>query len=457
MTLVQVEIEKIVNTSLKASTIGFLSAFFVVAAAWVAICAISNTPTSHALVQFFALSLVMVLATAACLWFFHYKQLRMPLLWIVLSACLLRLVSLGGTPLFEDDYYRYLWDGYQTVETGDPYSLAPAEFFDRDVPEIFEPILSLINYPEIATVYGPVNEWLFAIGYLIAPAEVWPLQLMSSIADVLIMLILIKLGASNALLLYAWSPLILKETSLTAHPDVFAILGVMLAIWAAIAGKRFIAGVMMAVAVGTKVFAVLALPYLLAKLLPIKPWFIVGLGFVAGLASITASFGTLTIWVPEGLTAMADSWLFNAPLYLLLLKVIGFTQIKLVLLGLFTLSILASIGYRTWVAKDASQIFRGDWLFGVFLLCLPVLNPWYVLWVMPFAVLFPSWWAWSSSFAVLLSYWQSLKAPVNTSDFFQSAESVVLVEVMIILIVSIAGQSLWKALACKKPTLHHST
>lgn len=386
----------------------------------------------------------MVVATGLCLWVFTSKQWHLPLLWIVLSACVLRLISLSGTPLFEDDYYRYLWDGYQTVQSGDPYTLAPADFFDRDVPEVFEPILSLINYPEIATVYGPVNEWLFAVAYLIAPAEVWPLQLMSGIADILIMLVLIKLGAGKALLLYAWSPLILKETSLTAHPDVFAILGLLLCVWAASAGKKFIAGLALALAVGTKIFAILALPFLLIRLLPIKPWLVIGMGFVAGLVAITASFGTPTIWVPEGLKAMADSWLFNAPLYLVLLNVLSFTQIKLLLLGIFAVSILVAIAYRTWVAKQPDKIFRGDWLFGVFLLCLPVLNPWYVLWVMPFAVLFPSWWAWSSSYVILLSYWQSLKAPINNSAFFQSAESVVFVEVMLILFISIAGHWLYK-------------
>jgi len=368
----------------------------------------------------------------------------MPWVWIVLSACVLRLISLGGTPLFEDDYYRYLWDGYQTVHSGDPYTLAPAVFFDRDVPEVFEPILSLINYPEIATVYGPVNQWLFAAGYLISPAEVWPLQLMSGLADILIMLVLIKLGAGKSLLLYAWSPLILKETSLTAHPDVFAILALMLGVWAAVAGKKFAAGLALAAAVGTKVFAILALPFLLPRMLPIKPWFVIGFGFVVGIIAITASFGSPTIWAPEGLKAMADSWLFNAPVYFLLLNVLGFTQIKFLLLGILAVTILVSIAYRTWGATQPHALFRGDWLFGIFLLCLPVLNPWYVLWVMPFAVLFPSWWAWSSSFAILLSYWQSTKAPTNNSAFFQSAESVVLVQMVVILLVSIAGYWLFR-------------
>ena len=33
-----------------------------------------------------------------------------------------------------------------------------------------------------------------------------------------------------------------------------------------------------------------------------------------------------------------------------------------------------------------------------------MINPWYLLWLLPFAAIFPSAWAWTASAAVLLSY-----------------------------------------------------
>ena len=33
-----------------------------------------------------------------------------------------------------------------------------------------------------------------------------------------------------------------------------------------------------------------------------------------------------------------------------------------------------------------------------------MINPWYLLWLLPFAAIFPSAWAWTASGAVLLSY-----------------------------------------------------
>ena len=396
--------------------------FLIVLLLWVVICVISRQPGALALPQFLVLSAIMMLCTAWALWGFYQRQRYIDFRWILLSAVVLRLVSLIGEPLFEDDYWRYLWDGFQTATTHDPYTLAPEYFFDVDVPELFEPVLSLINYPNVATVYGPVSQWLFAVGYWLAPAEIWPLQLLAGLADLLVLVMLYRLGAGNALLLYAWSPLLLKEFSLTAHPDIYAVLGMMISVYAVYKNRALVAGVALALAVGSKVFAILALPYLLTRARSVSLWLWFSVGFVGSLALITAAFGSLRIWVPEGLVAMADSWLFNAPLYLLAVGFIDFTLTKWLLLLLFVLyggiSCLrrllrpaetrhgttgGSIESHQWVHSRAA--FRGDWLFGLFLLCLPVLNPWYVAWLLPFAVLYPRWWSWTASYAVLLSYW----------------------------------------------------
>jgi hypothetical protein len=43
----------------------------------------------------------------------------------------------------------------------------------------------------------------------------------------------------------------------------------------------------------------------------------------------------------------------------------------------------------------------------------PVINPWYLLWLLPFAAIFPSAWAWTASVAILLAYVTGL----NLNDF----------------------------------------
>jgi len=425
---------------------------------WAIICLISREPTDSALIYFLSLSAFMVIATAAVVWRYHKAGDNIPFLWILLSAALLRLMALAGEPLFEDDHFRYLWDGYQTAVTHDPYTLAPAEFFDRDVPEDFEPILSLINYPDIATVYGPVAQWIFALGYLTDAGKIWPLQLFAGFADLLILFLLFRLGAGNALLFYAWSPLLLKEFALTAHPDVYAILGVIASI--ALLKRQHIAsaGVALGLGFGAKVFAVLALPYLLSGYWSLRNWILLIVAFLLTLFGITLWFGTAQIWVPEGLLAMADSWLFNAGVYLVLLNYFDFQTIKVLLFvafliyGIFTCVLrlrrrrlgkkehLLSSKRRPESATEAMWSrseygFRGDWLFVVFLLALPVINPWYVAWVLPFATLYPRWWSWSLSYCCLISYWYGTNVGLSGDGSLQLATRIVAIEYTAIFVI----------------------
>ena len=431
----------------------FPIAALIVIVAWIGICLLSRQPGELALVQFLSLAMMMLLATIIVLWTCNKDQIDLPFWWVIFTAVALRLISVGGEPLFEDDYYRYLWDGYQTVTTNDPYTHAPAVFFDLDVPAGFEPILSLINYPEIATVYGPVAQWFFAIAYLIAPGEVWPLQLMSGLADLLIICLLRQLGAGNALLLYAWSPLILKEFSLTAHPDVISIAFMFASIVAAYQQRVLLAGFALGLALGAKVFAILILPFLLSCRWSWAYWLWFCSSMAACLGMITLYFGSLTIWVPEGLLAMAESWLFNSPIYYLLLPITSFQSLKVMLLSGFVLYAMAAFCrrmHRLWIARKSqldhqplwslsTSAFRGDYLFALFLLSLPVINPWYLAWLLPFATLHPRWWSWTASYAVLLSYWYGSNVGAIGADSQQLPISVLSTEYLLIILVPAAA------------------
>ena len=427
----------------------FLVSTFIVVTCWLFIIFLSRQPGQWALHQFLFAAALMLALTAVVVWQFHRARRKIPFTWIILTALLLRLISLYGDPLFEDDYYRYMWDGYQTVTTMDPYTLAPSKFFDRDdFPESFESILSLINYPEIATVYGPVTQWIFGLGYLIEPAAVWPLQLLAGLADVLLIVVLYRLGAGNALLLYAWSPLILKEFALTAHPDIYAMLAVILGLFSVSKKQVWLTGVFLALAVGSKVFAVLIFPYLLTRRWSIRYWVTLCSWFVFTIGFITAVFGSLNIWVPDGLQAMADSWLFNSAVYLLLLEVLSFQTIKVMLPGCFAFGVIIACISRQMSARhnalnqnsivdalnpltswsDSKSSFRGDWVFMAFLLALPVVNPWYIAWFLPFATLFPRWWSWTLSYSCLLSYWIGSNTGVTGANSLELPMAIILVE-----------------------------
>lgn len=391
---------------------------------------------------------------------FSVTDQSIPMVWIIATAVLFRCFGILGYPLFEDDFYRYLWDGYRTATNLDPYTLAPAHYFGLDeVPERFEEILSGINYPDIATVYGPVCQWIFAAAYWIAPASIWPLQAMMAISDLLILLILCSMTRSNLLLLYAWSPLLIKEFAMTAHPDIAAIALSMLAVWLFMRSRFLLVGIALGMAIGIKVFAILLLPFLLFRRYPLSEGLITTSALLITLGTITGIYGTATIWFPEGLKAMAESWFFNAPLYLLLTQWLSFTEAKLFSVALFLL--ISGIWVLTlWYQRLRQKLYlnndqlpslhneridktddlqnldlpagtlipRGDYLFGLLLICIPVLNPWYLPWLLPFAVIYPSRWVWMASISVSLSYWSGLYTQNSTLGLHELPASVLVLE-----------------------------
>ncbi len=370
-----------------------------------------------------------------------------PLIWIIGSALVFRGFGVFGYPLFEDDFFRYLWDGFRTAESLDPYSLAPANFFGLDdVPEQFDDILSGINYPDVATVYGPVCQWLFAAAYWVSPASIWPLQLIMASADMLVLLLLCTMTRSSALLLYAWSPLLVKEFAITAHPDIAAIALSVFAVWAYQRSWFAVVGVALGLALGVKVFAILLLPFLLFKNRVIKESLATIVALIVTVSLITWVYGTPRIWYPEGLQAMAESWFFNAPVFYLLNQWVTFASAKIIMASIFLL-VSGVWVFRVWFIRlrqpeqpdnDQRWIPRGDILFGLFLICLPVLNPWYLPWVLPFAVIFPSRWAWVASSSILLAYWSGLYTGDSSLELHEISSTVLLVEFGVI-----AAMLLW--------------
>lgn len=365
-------------------------------------------------------------------WWRHWRDgEQVNLLALLGFALLFRLFGMFTFPILEDDFYRYLWDARITFENGSPYGISPATYFDADLSERFELILGSINYPEVPTVYGPVCQWVFALAYLIAPGEVWPLQCIFNLADAMLILVLLKLAKPTHVLLYAWSPLIIKEFAITAHPDVLGALCLMIAVLNYHRSRYLWVGVFVALATGVKVFAIMLLPFLLG--FQWRGW----LGFLITATLIALPFGLLDAWVPEGLHAMGSDWLFNAPLYAILANWLDIVTIKGLLLGALACGCGAYLLYALthWPLKTP----RADLLFAALFLCLPALNPWYLVWLLPFAVITPSLWAWAASLCVLLSYVSGLNLPASELDSYQHPNWVLVVEFGAILIAAISS------------------
>lgn len=325
------------------------------------------------------------------------------LMSLLLWAALLRIAAGFAQPILEDDFYRYLWDGYRFVEAGSPFGAAPADFFmDPSVPPVMREVLDGINYPELPTIYAPVQQALFALSYLIAPAQLWPLQALLCGIDLALLALLWHLGARGGAWLYALSPLVLKEIAFTAHPDGIGAALIVLALWGRTTGRLHLAAVACGLAAATKIFALALIPFVLWRL-PLRLW------LLALLSAATAYAPFLLHATDAGtLAVFARHWEFNPALYAVIraaLNGLDWPLAPRALSGLLY-AVLWFYLLRRFHARTAEgwQLPRGDLLIGGLLLFSPVINAWYLLWLLPFAALRFSYTAWLASGLVLLSY-----------------------------------------------------
>ena len=342
---------------------------------------------------------------------------------LVFWALVFRLCGLVGGPFYEDDFFRFLWDGYRFATDGTPYGQPPEAYFgDPSVPVAFQRVLDEINNPHLATIYGPVTQTVFLLGYALRPGSVVALQAVFIAIDLLLIGLLLRLAPARGVLLYAWCPLVVKEIAFTAHPDGLAVALLVAAVVASGSRRPAAVAICVGLAVAAKAVALLLAPLLLLRCSP-RWW-----GLCAGVVALVylpfvlqgaSDLATLAVFLRE--------WRFNAGLFDVLTLWLSDESARV-------LVAVALLGVLAWCRRhdrragvDASIPLpqaprlpqtprlpqappRGDWLFGAWLALSPVVNPWYLLWVLPFAAIYPSLWAWTASVAVLLAYWTGLNA-----------------------------------------------
>ena len=332
---------------------------------------------------------------------------------VILWAVVFRAIGVYGSPILEDDYFRYLLDGCVFVTSGTPFGISPASMFtENTLPAECQILLSRVNNPHLPTIYAPVLQYVFAALHLVAPVNIKALQLTLSLFDLGLILLLCHYAPARYVLLYAWCPLVVKEISFTAHPDIIGVALLMAAFYLraqpAIAGRpepgaitAAAAVVLAAMACAAKVFAVLLLPFLLWRL-ALRYWLlcavVVALLYLPFLLQGATDLAVLGIFLQR--------WQFNAGVFLPVSGYFGDWPARVICFTLFGLWWL--FYFVSWARKGSSDTFaggvRGEWVFGVFLLLSPVLNPWYVIWLLPFAVIRPRVWPWALALVVPLSY-----------------------------------------------------
>jgi hypothetical protein len=219
-------------------------------------------------------------------WCLHRTPPRVAMPLLVGGAIALLLVALSQTPLGSDDWTRYAWDGKVQVGGVDPYRWTAVDphlvrFHDHTLwprlracppPRTYPDGCSIINRPNLPTVYPPVAEAYYAAVHLVSFGNQGPrpLQIAAALIAFAVTLLLIRLLKQVGLdargaVLWAWCPVAFMEAGNDAHIDVLGVLFVVLSIMALVRRRHVRSGFLIGLATAVKVIPGLLLPAMIRR------------------------------------------------------------------------------------------------------------------------------------------------------------------------------------------------
>jgi alpha-1,6-mannosyltransferase len=377
------------------------------------------TSWSSNIIQFWVLCSASLVLAGLSAWIAFSKHFdSLTLRRVILTAILLCLAGLLSSPIMEDDHFRFLWDGYITATTGRPYQHAPSFYFDKsNVPEYFQTLLNGINNPDVRTVYGPLLQAVFAVAYVVAPGELWPLKAMLAGALVSILLMASKAGVHPKwLMIFLIHPLLVKESILTAHPDLFIGAFVLSAtlLWRREFYKWAIIAIAAACAIKISTLAIL--PVFCFDRRGKFCWPVLFSGTVAVCLLHLPMIAERVVGAATGIADFGNQWVFNPTLFRGFAFMLGDANARVTVVIVFALILLRILFARRKQGSIEAAIIG---TFGVLFLLSPVVNPWYWLWVLPLAF-FSNVTAislWLASAVSLLAYVHILNVQLNSQQY----------------------------------------
>lgn len=291
-------------------------------------------------------------------------------------AALWHLPFLLTPPGTDDDIHRYLWDGRVQRWGYSPYLVVPN---DPALAGLHTPETRTLNHPDLPSPYPPGAE-LFFHAITAIHESIFALKVAFVSCELALVLVLLEIlhrsrQATHWVLAFAWNPLLVIEVAGSGHIDIFGVLLLLVSVAALGRRWRTVAALTFGLAIAVKLLPIVLLP-LYWKRVRVRD---------AALAAIVVALLYVPFLnhgrIPTGsLGTYVQSFRFNDPAFAALERMAA----PQVVTGLAVLAgFLASICLRR---KDpASSPDALAWPMTASLLCAPVVYPWYLLWLLPFA------------------------------------------------------------------------
>jgi hypothetical protein len=293
---------------------------------------------------------------------------------LVLAAAW-RVPLLLSPPTLSTDVYRYVWDGRIQRLGYDPYIVVPG---NSAVRHLHTAETLLMNHPDFPTPYPAAAE-LFFRAVTMVDESARAMKSAAFLCDAALVTVLLWwLSASNRsqwwVLAYAWNPLVALEGAGNGHIDLLGALGLVLTAALLARGRRTVAVIAFALAVGVKFLPVILVP-LFWRRIRLRDAAL-GLGILAALYIPFLGHGRLPLGSLGGYLAR---WRVNAPVYSALEWVFP-TK------GLVGVPVAVGFAVAVWARwhLDPDSPEAWAWPVATTLVFAPAIFPWYLVWVTPF-------------------------------------------------------------------------
>ncbi len=305
--------------------------------------------------------------------------------------------------LYDNDIWRYLWDGH-VLRTGlSPYEATPRQFAElaesanaeASPPlesDLWWDILDNISYQSYTTVYPPLAQYLFAGAILIRPGSVFVLKLLLALADfgtcLLLAAWLVRMERPpHFLLLYAWNPLVLKEFAGSGHVDALMVLLLVASIYLLTRSRDIGAQVSLAAATLAKIGAA-ALAPIVWRHARVKTWWVLPAWFLVLSLPLLGGMRQLQ----AGVSAYSQQWSFNSGPWAAVRQLFVWAGAENPELWAHVITkavVLAVVVWATWrSAGGESRLIESSFLvLAAVVLLNSAVMPWYLVWALPFAAL----------------------------------------------------------------------
>ena len=367
-----------------------------------------------------------VLIFFACLLLAGFIYLLLPRLvsaadhrgWIMLlvlvTGLVLRIIAWSAPPVLANDHSRYLWDGAVTAQGLNPYAYSPIEVVFGQVPdayvalssEIPREIADAIVSPHLRTAYPGIAQLAFAASYLVEPWSLEAWRLLAVVAELvavfLLLVLLPRYGRSRLwVAIYWWNPLVVNELCNSAHVDVLLVMFSLLTLLWLQRGRYVLAAGALCLAVGVKLWPLLALPLLLGRVrgrpLNLAACLLVAMGLLTLLAwpvldagmDLTSGFVAYGVfWQMNDGVFMVFNWLVERTADWLTDDYVETGLLSRLLAGVLAIGLVLRYGLE-WTHRRADA--RDLLLVAVVVFMLsPMQFPWYYTWIVVFLPFVPS-------------------------------------------------------------------